>query len=209
VSGTIAEPWRLVRIFALVAVVGLAVGVLTLVAPGALAGHWRTWANSGAVWLVPAFFVGSFMPSDRVAAAAGAMTLVAAIVGYYASAPVVVDRAAADAGSVTVWVVIALVGGPVYGMAGWWWRGDRPWRRIAAIALLGGVFTAEGLDRVLRTTLVREPGWAMLALGIAIPLLLGRTTRERFWSLVAELPVILAALGVYRIVNSAGLWPWS
>lgn len=106
----------------------------------------------------------------------------------------------------TVWVVVALVGGPVLGMAGRWWRGDRQRLRIAALALLGGVFFAEGLDWVLRNFHAGTMGWTMMAVGVVVPLVLGRTNGERLWGLTAELPVIVAALGAYWIINSAFLW---
>jgi hypothetical protein len=194
------------RTFTLVTALGLAVGVLTVFGQGALPGTWKTWANSGAVWLVPAFFVGSFMPSDRAAAAAGVVTLVGAIVGYYVSYPLIVEGAGADARSVTVWVVAALAGGPVLGMGGQWWHSDRARRRIAALALLGGVFFAEGSDRVLRNPRIGAAAWTMMIVGIVVPLVLGRTIKDRLWGLAAEPPVILATVGAYSIINSAGLW---
>ena len=163
-------------------------------------------ANSGAVWLAAAFLVGSFMPTDRRAAAAGVVTLVAAVIGYYASVPLIVEGAAAGTRSVTIWVVVAVVGGPVFGIAGRWWHSDRPDRRIAASALLGGVFFGEGLDRVLRNPHLAAVGWTMVAVGVAVPLILGRSNRERLWGLVAELPVILATLAAFWLINSAFLW---
>ena len=206
VSRTTGGPWRPFRTFALVIALGIAIGVLTVFAQGALPGTWKTWANSGAVWLAPAFFVGSFMSTDRVAAAAGFVALVAAIAGYYVSVPVIVEGASSDVRSVTVWVVAALVGGPVLGMAGHWWRDDRALRRIAALAILGGVFTGEGLERVLADPRIGAAGWTMVAAGILVPLVLGRTIRERLWSLAAEPPVIVATMGAYAILNSAELW---
>ena len=206
VSGTTAQPWRPIRAFTLLIALGLAVGVLTVVGQGALPGDWHTWANSGAVWLATAFFAGSFMPTDRAAAAAGVLLLVGAVVGYYASVPLIVEGAAAGARSVIIWVIVALVGGPVFGVAGRWWRSDRPRRRIAALGSLGGVFFAEGLDRLVRNPHLGTMGWTMMAVGVVVPLILGRTNGERLWSLAAELPVILAALGAYRIINSAFLW---
>jgi len=206
VSGSPDQPSRLSRTFILVTALGCAVGVLTVVGQGGLPGNWTTLANSGAVWLTAAFLVGSFMPTDRVAAAAGVMTLVGAVFGYYVSVPFIVEGAAADARSVAIWVIVALAGGPVFGMAGRWWHSDRLARRIAATALLGGVFFAEGLDRTLRNPHLGAVGWTMMAIGVAIPLILGRRNKERLGGLAAELPVILAALGAYWIINSAFLW---
>ena len=46
---------------------------------------------SGAMWLLPAFVAGAAMRTDPAAALAGAGLLVAAVVGYYAPVPLVVD----------------------------------------------------------------------------------------------------------------------
>jgi hypothetical protein len=204
VSESTARPLTLSRGI-LVPALGVAIGVLTVLGQRTLPGNWLTVANSGVVWLVPAFFVGSFMPTDRAAAAAGIVTLVGAVAGYYAAARLIV-QAAANTRSVTIWVAVALVGGPIFGMAGHWWRSDRPARRIVAVALLGGVFFAEGLDRVLRNFHQGAAGWTMMAVGIVVPLLLGRENTERLWGLAAEVPVIVAALAAYQIINSSFLW---
>jgi hypothetical protein len=45
-----------------------------------------------------------------------------------------------------------------------------------------------------------------MAFGIVVPLVLGRTNRERLWGLAAEVPVVVAALGACWIINSAFLW---
>jgi Family of unknown function (DUF6518) len=206
VFGSTDQPSKLSRTFFLVTALGFAIGVLTVVGQGGLPGNWTTLANSGAVWLAAAFLVGSFMPTDRRAAAAGVVALIGAVVGYYASVPFIVEGAAADARSVAIWVVVALVGGPVFGIAGRWWHSDRSTRRIAASALLGVIFFAEGLDRILRNPHLGAVGWTMMAVGVAVPLILGRTNKERLWGLAAELPMVLAALGVYWLINSAFLW---
>src|SRR4029079_15651523 len=75
---------------------GFALGFLTLLGQKWLRGAWLAVVNSGAVWLLPAFVAGSFMRTDATAAAAGAGLLVAAVVGYYAPVPLVVEGAAAN-----------------------------------------------------------------------------------------------------------------
>jgi hypothetical protein len=59
--------------------VGLAVGVLTLVGQRVLPGSRNAAANSGAVWFAVAFGVGAFMPSERLAVVMGFVTLAAAV----------------------------------------------------------------------------------------------------------------------------------
>ena len=185
---------------ALVAVAGLGIGVLTVYGQR-LPGGWSTLANSGAVWLAAAFIVGSLMRSDLSAAATGGGLLVGAVIGYYAAVPIVVEGAAANMRSVAIWSGTALVGGPVFGVAGRWWRRESSSKRVIAIGLLGGVFVAEGINDVRYIPTVRTAGWVLLAVGLLVPWVLGRSWRERLLGLAAMVPVALVTFGAHQLIN--------
>jgi hypothetical protein len=174
----------------MMAVVGLAVGALSFLAQGRLPGDWYYLGNSGAVWLVPAFFMGALVRSQRWAAVAGLGTLAGCLLGYFATGTL--WDVPYSWVLIAYWVGVALVGGPVFGLAGRWWRDERQARRALALALLGGVFLAEGVY-----SLVFNPhlsvGWPLIAAGVLIPIIVGRSLRDRLWGLAALLPV--AALG--------------
>jgi hypothetical protein len=190
----------------MVVVAGLGIGVLTAYAQGWLPGQWGTLANSGAVWLVFAFAVGSFMPSGGGAAAAGFVTLVGAVIGYYVAVPIVVDGAAANLHSVVIWSGTALVGGPVFGVAGRWWRSHRPAPRPSiALALLGGALVGEGLYLTMCCSRFKTAGLVMFAAGLMVPLALGRSTRERLIAFALMVPLVVVAFGAYRAINWAFL----
>lgn len=182
------------------AVAGLGIGVLTVYGQR-LPGGWSTIANSGAVWLVFAFVAGSLMRSDLASAAAGTGTLVAAVIGYYTAVPIVVEGAAANVRSVAIWSGTALVGGPVFGIAGRWWRRESALKRVIALGLLSGVFVAEGLTDVRFIPTVRTAGWVLLAVGLLVPLVLGRSWRERLYGYAAMVPVALVTFGAYQAIN--------
>src|SRR2546430_8219388 len=80
------RPWQ---VAVLVIICGLAVGALTLAGQGMLHGSWNQIANSGAVWIVPVFFIGSLMPTDKSAALSGIGILAGALIGYYATQAIV------------------------------------------------------------------------------------------------------------------------
>src|SRR3954464_4663785 len=188
----------------LVVAAGLALGFLTLLGQTALDGEWLALVNSGAMWLLPAFLGGAAMRSEGSAALAGTGLLVAAVVGYYGPVPFVVEGAAASTRSVAIWIATSLVGGPVYGVAGRWWRDGRSWQRVVALGLLGGAFVAEGLARI---AINHDPraGAAMVVAGAAIPLLLGRSGGERVRSLLAVTPVVIVTAIAYELINWAFL----
>ena len=127
--------------------------------------------------------------------------LTGAVIGYYAAVPIVVEGAAANMRSVVIWTGTALVGGPVFGIAGRWWRREPTPKREIALGLLGGVFVAEGLTDVRYIPTVRTAGWVLLAVGVMIPIVLGRSARERLLGLAAMVPVALVTFGVYQVIN--------
>lgn len=184
----------------LVAVAGLGLGVLTVYGQR-LPGGWSTLANSGSVWLLFAFAAGALMRSDPTAAAAGAGLLTAAVIGYYVAVPIVVEGAAANVRSVVIWTGTALIGGPVFGIAGRWWRREPAPKRVIGLGLLSGVFVAEGLNDVRYIPTVRTAGWIVFAVGLAIPIVLGRSSRERLLGLAAMVPVAVVTFGAYHVIN--------
>jgi Family of unknown function (DUF6518) len=184
----------------MVAVAGLGLGVLTVYGQR-LPGGWSALANSGAAWLAFAFAVGALMRSDPAAAAAGAGMLTGAVIGYYLAVPIVVDGAAANMRSVVIWTGTALIGGPVFGIAGRWWRHEPAQKREIALGLLGGVFVAEGMNDVVNVPTVRTAGWILLAVGVAIPIVPARSSKERLLGLAAMVPVALITFGAYHVIN--------
>ena len=105
-------------------------------------------ANAITPWLLVAFLLGSAMPDTRWAVAAGAGALLLALVGYYGMVQLRYGYGGGT-GSWIFWGLGALVGGPVFGVAGHWWRGPVHRRRAIAIGLLGAVAVAEGAYNVL------------------------------------------------------------
>ncbi len=72
---------------------------------------------------------------------------------------------------------------------------------MIALALLSGVFVAEGLNDVRYIPTVRTAGWVLLVVGLLVPLVLGRSWRERLFGLAAMVPVALVTFGAYQVIN--------
>jgi len=80
---TSASPGRAVGAAAVAIVAGLVVGIGTQVLQGVLPDSWGVLANSGVVWALGAFALGTLMPSVRAAALGGTTTMVLASLSYY------------------------------------------------------------------------------------------------------------------------------
>ena len=142
-----------------------------------------------------AFLLGSAMPDTRWAAAAGIGALLLALIGYYG----MVQLRYGYGGGTTSWIIWglgAVVGGPVFGIAGHWWRGPVHRRRAIALGLLAAVAIAEGAYNILVVDHA-SVGVALIAVGLLVPLVFGRSRDDRLGGYVALLPCI--GLGAPRV----------
>lgn len=178
---------------------GLLLGVLTNLAQGWLPGAWNQIANSGAVWSIAAFAAGA-LPARQVslpaAAVAGLCAESGLVVGYYGYAEVARDGMGSLLAPL-VWLGMAFVAGPLFGVAGSWWRGISSRRHVIGLAALAGVFGMEAIHyaRVLHYA---PQAWACLAVLVLVTLLMGRTHRERVLTLLTAVPFSLLAYLIFH-----------
>ncbi len=178
--------------------IGLAFGALTVLGQATLPGSWNHFANSGAVWLLAPFIIGVLMPSVIWAVVGGFISLVMALIGY--TAVITVLGLSYPLSTIAFWGAIALVGGPIFGLAGQWWRyAASSWHKAISAALLGGVFIAEGWYMLvyIQDTLA---GWVSIIIGGILVILLPRTWQARSKALIALIPISLLGIGAYALL---------
>ncbi|WP_448319721.1 DUF6518 family protein [Streptomyces sp. CO7] len=181
---------------------GLLLGVLTNLGQGWLPGAWNQIANSGAVWSVAAFVAGALSARKAglpAAAVAGLCAESGLVVGYYGYAEVARD----GMGSLfapLVWLGMAFVAGPLFAVAGSWWRVAGPRHRVVGLAALAGVFGTEAIHYAWALHYAPQ-AWACLAVAVLTALLMGRTIEERVLTLLAAaLFSLLAYLVLYELI---------
>jgi hypothetical protein len=186
-------------------VVGLALGPADLLLQHVLPYPFADLANSPALWALVAFGVGW---ADRIhghwwPAAAGTLTLLLAVEGYYATAVLTLgdststltNRAAA------VWLGAAVVAGVVFGTAGSWARSAHLWRGPLGTATAVGVLLAEAWldlarlagagDDPARSRDLVQTALVLLVLAAVAAVLAGRSARQRVVGSVLALPLAL------------------
>ncbi len=188
----------------LIVVVGLTTGVLTQIGQSVLPEGWSQVANAITPWLFVAFLLGSTMPDVRWAATAGASALLLALVGYYAMTELRYGIGGGT-GSLIIWGLGAIVGGPVFGVAGRTWRVGPQRQRAVALGLLVAVAVAEG---IYNAVVLGAPatGAGFVIAGLCVPIVLGRSRDDRLGAYVAAIPALgLAALGYLALTLFAGV----
>jgi hypothetical protein len=171
-------------------VAGLVVGALSSIGRPHLDGTLDAFVNSTSTWLVAPFLVGTLVATRREAAAAGFATCASQLVGYY-----VVDslQGIGTTGSlVAFWAICAIVGGPVFGIAGHLWRTAAPPVKGLGIAVLAGVFMAEGSYAYLHQQHHYLTAAVWIGFGTALVLLSSRGRVEQWRWLGLTVPLGIA-----------------
>jgi hypothetical protein len=163
---------------------------LTSFGQGHLGGTLDAFVNSASAWLVAPFIVGVLMSSRRGAAAAGFTACGLQLVGYYVTAHL--RGYPAGGAIVAFWAACAVIGGPIFGLAGHLWRAPPPRLRGLGAAVLAAAFLGEGLWSYLHELHYYATAalWIAIGAGAALLLTRGRLTDLRWLGLT--LPVALA-----------------
>jgi hypothetical protein len=178
---------------------GLAVGVLTSFGQGVLSGAGSAFVNSASAWLVVPLLVGTLFHRARSAACAGLVCCLLQLIGYDITA---VLRGFAVSTSVEgFWGACALIGGPLFGIAGHLWRFGPATRRGLGPAALAAAFIAEGAWNYVHT--LQRPVTGALWIGIGAAIALAGLRGRRGWQWLAlTLPLgLLAEIALTQILR--------
>ncbi|MBC7811662.1 MAG: hypothetical protein H7175_10970 [Burkholderiales bacterium] len=185
---------RLTPIFiGMCVLVGLIIGVLTIVLQKLLPDSVIQLANSGAVWSIVAFVIGRKVGSWRIAAIGGFVALVGEVAGYYLVAYFadLMDISTGTLAVIGLWLVIALVAGPLFGWAGYVSVHGQGLRQKIGIASLGGVFIGEGLYLM---SIQPKPNtgllWLVIAIVVTLLLTWKSSERMRIWLITIALGLL-------------------
>jgi hypothetical protein len=183
--------------------VGGLVGAATDLLQAQLNSPWLSLVNAESPWLAPAFAVGAAARRRRHAGVAGAVVCVVELSAYNAAA--VARHIAINASVTTFWIVCAVLGGPLFGIAGRLWREAAGPTRGLGPALLGSVFLGEAA--IVYAVYLRYYSSAVLfvVIGIALVALLGvhgrQHTRTAMWMLATLPSALLAELAFHLVYN--------
>lgn len=139
-----------VKKYALSAIMGLLVGVCTLIGQSFLPINLNFLANSGAVWLIPAFLFSFFAKERKLNSVCfTVICLLGCVYGYYVSEAIYYQHPFYVTGGVLTWSVMALLAGSVFGIGAYFANQENSKLKYCGMNLLPAVFAAEGIDHVL------------------------------------------------------------
>jgi hypothetical protein len=156
--------------------IGAVIGVATSFAQARLPMPWDALANSASPWLAGGFAAGALQSRRGTAVAAGLSACVIEVLGYYATS--MARGFPASLAYIVFWAVCALVGGPLFGLAGWAWRRETGRPRVIGAAFLPGTFIAEGIGTYLLRVHYTSNAVLYLVIGAALLVVVARPVRR-------------------------------
>ncbi|MEH7095034.1 DUF6518 family protein [Neobacillus vireti] len=183
--------------------IGIIVGILTVLGQGVLPGSWNLLANSRVSWLLPSFFIGAMGSTKTKSASFSMISLLGMFIGYYGYA-MQIQNVPHSLYFILIWTGAAIVGGTIFGIAGFLWRRDNGVKHKFGSALIGGVFISEGLDKFIHINDYRHMlnvGLVQIVIGFTLFLVLERTNKGRIFSLIMALPILILGIIGFQILH--------
>jgi hypothetical protein len=161
----------------------------------------------GGPWIATAFAVGTLARRRGPAATAGAASIVAAVVAYYAMRLVVHPGAPGGftvGGQIGPYLLIALLAGAIFGALGSGWGNGGMVARIVGPGLLAGALGAEVIVLTVQAWSGVELIWAVIQGGaaVAVALVLPGSRRASRLALVIG---VVSAVAVSAVILAADL----
>jgi len=161
--------------------------------------------NAPSPWLIVAFLTGVLLVRPLWSAFVAALVLCLGVATYYFAINLSGDREGIPLqGAMTGWLTIALIAGPVFGLAGSVWRQGPPLLRPFAVGILSGALLGE--VAYYMSDPLRSGGWTLetrsvlavaeAATAFALPFLLLRPFWQRLEATLTALAMGAVALTV-------------
>jgi len=189
----------------IVAVVGLALGVLTAYSQNWLPQELGSLANSSGSWALVAFGLALLGSDFRVALASGTLGLLTLLGGYVLGAGLRGDSASTS--MIVFWGAAGLLVGPLLGLGAYWVRTESGPRAALGIGAMSGVLVGEGVYglRYIADTTFPPYWWGEILAGFVLLLVVG-LRGLRGWRLMAlSVGVTVLVAGAFIVVYTQDL----
>ncbi|MCI8441378.1 MAG: hypothetical protein HFG27_02450 [Provencibacterium sp.] len=188
------------------AAAGIIVGVITLIGQRYLPINLNFLANSGAVWLVPAFLLSFFFREDaKISITTAIICLLGCVSGYYVSEAIFNQHPLTFSKGILIWSIIALAAGAVFGIGANWANTKSNPLKYCGMNLLPAVFVAEGVDEILHISDYSHmiPAVVLkIAIGIALYIIINRRLSLKGISLACFIGFSVLGVVVYMVLGS-------
>lgn len=186
------------------AVLGILVGLLTLVGQKYLPMNFNFLANSGSMWLIPAFFMCYIFGDKKFRAMAlGVETLLFCVIGYYAFEAVLNQHTFSTGRWMIIWLVVSVAAGVIFGLGAFFARHTEGFFKYIGLNLMPAVFTSEGVSKIIHIADYSHmiPAVVMTTcIGLALYFIINRRECVRWQNIVSYAALTLLGTGAFIIL---------
>lgn len=146
-------------------ILGLLVGILTVIGQAYLPSSFNSIANSGAMWLIPAYFIAMRFLKIKQSIISCILCLLGSVLGYYTFESIWNNHAFNFISYMMIfWIICSFIAGTIFGIAANFGKYSKN-KYINSIgkSMLPAVFMAEGLNILIH----RKDYLHMIAVGYA------------------------------------------
>jgi hypothetical protein len=175
--------------------IGLVIGAATSFAQSGLDGTWQALSNSASPWLLGAFIAGAIQLTRERAVAIGLSACVLEVAAYYA---VTTARGyPANRTEIVFWGMCAVIGGPIFGWAGWASRHEKRELRPIGGCFLPATFISEALGTYQLRLHYRGDVILYAVIGLVLCAALVIWTRQPMRTVLATAAVTAVGILIY------------
>lgn len=193
-----------VRNYAIAIILGILAGGLTLVGQKNLPIQWNFLANSGAIWLVPAFFVSYLSkPGKGHSAALCIVCLLFCVNSYYLLEAIMNGHAFSFERWQVVWTAMALIAGSVFGWGAYFGNNRSGILKSCGTNLLPAAFFSEGLSKLIHLSDYSHMVAAVITtvcIGLILYVLINRRDCMRKYNLLSFSILSLLGFAGYELL---------
>ena len=131
-------------------VIGVFVGVITLIGQKYLPINFNFLANSGAIWLIPAFLLSCYFNLEKKESIfISTICLLSCVFGYYIFESIVNNHSFQINNLMVVWIMCAIIGGIVIGLGTYFFNNEKGILKKISSNLLPAIFVSEELNKII------------------------------------------------------------
>ena len=204
VSLPLGSTARAVLRSAVVAIVALALGVLTAYAQGWLPQQMGSLANSAGSWALVAFALSLMATSGWLAAVFGSASLLALLAGYVLGAEM--QGYPSSTTTVLFWGAAALLAGPLLGLSAFWIKTRRDLLAATGVGAVSGILIGEGIYGLTQVADTTYPPywWGEIVVGLILLLAVAWRRLLGIRAVVLSVGVAVLAVVAFVLVYSRG-----
>lgn len=186
------------------AILGIGVGVLTVIGQKYLSIKFNFLANSGAMWLVPAYLTSYYGKLDKKHSIAICIVcLLCCVYGFYGFEALLNQHSFTVGFYPIIWTICAFVGGTIFGLGAYLANNSHDFLSYCGLNLLPSVFLTEGLNKMIhiRGYMHMIPAVIMItAIGILTYFMINRKQSFAKLNLLSLLIITILGLVGYEIL---------